>query len=105
MLNDEKTLRKILSEHSDFKESTTSKGFRPLHVAAQTESMAALKVLVAARCELDAPSKSGAPLHVAAREGNEVAVQFLLKVKADVNAVVEQQTPLLVSIEGLFLYG
>jgi len=100
MLNDEKTLRKILSEHSDFKESTTSKGFRPLHVAAQTESMAALKVLVAARCELDAPSKSGAPLHVAAREGNEVAVQFLLKVKADVNAVVEQQTPLLVSIEG-----
>ncbi|CAE7713925.1 unnamed protein product, partial [Symbiodinium sp. CCMP2456] len=100
MLNDEKTLRKILSEHGDFKESTTSKGFRPLHVAAQTESMAALKVLVAARCELDAPSKSGAPLHVAAREGHEVAVQYLLKVKADVNAVVEQQTPLLVSIEG-----
>lgn len=100
VLNDEKTLRKILSEHGELKESTTSNGFRPLHVAAQTESMAALKVLVAARCELDAPSKSGAPLHVAAREGCEVAVQYLLKVKADVNAVVEQQTPLLASIAG-----
>eukprot|EP00439_Symbiodinium_sp_Y106_P086691 s180_g35.t1 len=104
VLNDEKTLRKILSEHGELKESTTSNGFRPLHVAAQTESMAALKVLVAARCELDAPSKSGAPLHVAAREGCEVAVQYLLKVKADVNAVVEQQTPLLASIAGLFRY-
>ena len=78
MLDDEKTLRKILSEHGDFKESTTANGFRPMHVAAQKNCMTALKTLVAVKCDLDAPSKGGqTPLHVAAKEGSETAVQLL----------------------------
>ncbi|CAE7437858.1 ANK2 [Symbiodinium natans] len=101
MLDDEKTLRKILSEHGDFKESTTANGFRPMHVAAQKNCMTALKTLVAVKCDLDAPSKGGqTPLHVAAKEGSETAVQLLLKARADMNALAEGQTPLHASIEG-----
>lgn len=102
MMNDEKTLRKIASEHPEFQESCTAYGFRPLHAAAMKGSLHTLKVLISLNCDLNAPSADGrTPLFVAAREGHDATVTHLLKAKADVHQTsMSGHTALHASIEG-----
>lgn len=77
-------------------------GLTPLHLAASTGNLPALKALLFAKADLRAVDKSGGtPLHWAAARGREDAVKALLGARAAVAAADgEGQTPLLVAVAG-----
>eukprot|EP00435_Cladocopium_sp_Y103_P055014 s593_g18.t1 len=102
MADDEKTLKKIVTDHPEILESCTAHGFRPVHAAAMKGKLQALKLLVGLQCNVNARATDGrTPLHVAAREGHDATVLYLLKNKAEVDATSDGgKTALHASIEG-----
>ncbi|MBI1331569.1 MAG: ankyrin repeat domain-containing protein [Armatimonadetes bacterium] len=80
------------------KESFSSDGFQPLHLAAFFGRQEALKVLLASRVKLDTLSDNGlgvAPLHSALANGHESIARELVYEGADVNLASKSDwTPL-----------
>jgi uncharacterized protein len=79
-------LEKLLTDEN--KESFSSDGFQPLHLAAYFGRQDALKVLLGSRVTLDTLSKNGlgvAPIHSALSNDNESIARELVYEGADVN--------------------
>ena len=67
--------------------STGSKGYTPLHAAAQNNRISAISVLIAAGAEINAKDNRGdTPLHVAAQNNRISAISVLIAAGAEVNA-------------------
>ena len=67
--------------------ATGSKGYTPLHAAAQNNRISAISVLIAAGAEVNAKDNRGdTPLHVAAQNNRISAISVLIAARAEVNA-------------------
>jgi len=79
-------LGKLLEAKADPEVARRSDGYCAVHVAAQKDAPAVVKLLLDAKCQVNAPAADGmSPMCVAARQGTLPCLKLLIAAKGEVN--------------------